>query len=186
MEPPFRTIPPTATPVSLTEVKAHCRVGETDDDAALTALLNAATDHLDGPDGLAGKCMVAQTWCQRLSAFGDCMRLTVEPVASVTSITYFDADNVQQTLSTSVYELSRDRRGHYISLKPDQSWPTTYSRKDAVSITFVAGDAVENVPDSLKAAVLMLVSHWDDNRDGGSEIPNSVRYLVGLRREMFV
>lgn len=186
MEPPFRTVPPATTPVSLTEVKAHCRVGDTDDDAVLTALLNAATDHLDGPDGLVGKCMVSQTWCQRLSAFGDRMRLTVGPVASVASITYYDADNVQQTLSTSVYQLSRDRCGHYVSLKSDQTWPTTYKRDDAVSVTFVAGVAADDVPDSLKAAVLMLVSHWDDNRDGSTEIPSSVKYLVGLRREMFV
>lgn len=186
MEPAFRTVPPAETPVSLTEVKAHCRVTEGDDDAVLSALLAAATDYLDGPHGLLGKCMVTQTWRQRLEEFADCIRLTVGPVASVTSINYYDADNAEQTLSATVYELSRDTLGAYITLKTDQSWPTIYDRKDAVTITFVAGVAAADVPDTLKTAVLMLVSHWDENRDGGSEIPNSVRHLVGIRREMFV
>lgn len=186
MEPAFRTVAPTDTPVSLAEVKAHCRVGENDDDAVLTGLLAAATDYLDGPYGLIGKCMVTQTWCQRLEEFDDCIRLTVGPVASVSSITYYDADNEQQTLSTSVYEMNRDTLGAYISLKPNQAWPAIYARKDAISITFVAGVAAADVPDTLKTAVLMIVSHWDENRDGGSEIPNSVRHLVGIRREMFV
>jgi len=186
MEPAFRTVAPTDTPVSLTEVKAHCRVTDNDDDAVFTALLATATDYLDGPYGLIGKCMVTQTWCQRLEEFDDCIRLTVGPVASVTSITYYDADNAQQTLATSVYELNRDTLGSYITLKPDQTWPTIYNRNDAVAITFVAGVAAADVPDTLKTAVLMLVSHWDENRDGGSEIPNSVRHLVGIRREMFV
>lgn len=186
MQPAFRTIAPAETPVTLTEIKAHCRVLESDDDAVLTALLAAATDYLDGPQGLIGKCMVQQTWCQKLEEFSDEIRLTVGPVASVTEIKYFDADNAEQTLSASVYELDGDSVGAFIRLKTDQTWPTIYDRKDAISITFVAGVAASDVPDSLKAAVLMLVSHWDENRDGGSEIPNSVRHLVGIRREMFV
>ncbi len=186
MEPAFRTVAPAETPVTLAEVKAHCRVGENDDDAVLSGLLAAATDYIDGPQGLLGKCMVTQTWVQKLEDFADCVRLTVAPVASVSTITYYDADNAEQTLSATVYELRRDTLGAYVALKSDQSWPTIYDRKDAVTITFFAGVAAADVPDTLKTAVLMLVSHWDENRDGGSEIPNSVRHLVGIRREMFV
>lgn len=186
MRPPFRTIPPAEPPVSLTEVKAHCRVDHTDDDVELAALLAAATDHLDGPHGMLGNCMVQQTWCQRLAFFDGCVRLTVGPVASVTSIIFWDADNTQQTLSSSVYALHHDVRGAYVSLNAGHAWPDTYSREDAVSIAFVAGVAAADVPASLKAAVLMLVAHWYENREGGGEIPNSVRHLVGLRREVFV
>lgn len=186
MDLPFRTVAPADMPVSLSEVKAHCRVMESDDDAVLTALLHAATDYLDGPNGLIGKCMVEQTWCQRLETFDECIRLSVGPVSSITSIKYFDADNTEQTLSSSVYAVSRDAIGDYISLNPDQTWPTIYARKDAVTITFVAGVPAAEVSTALKTAVLMLVSHWDDNRDGSGEIPDSVRHLVGLRRAMFV
>lgn len=187
---PVRTTPPGATPVSLTEVKAHCRVDDTDSDAVLTVLLNAAVNHLDGWTGILGRAMVTQSWRQDYGAFGR-LRLPLGPVASITSITYYDGDNAQQTLADSVYVLRTDSLGAYVELKPDQSWPSAYSRTDAVSVTYVAGTEAADVPAALKAAILLMVSHWNENREAVSEgarmeVPMSANALIGPYRTVVI
>lgn len=186
---PVRTSAPATTPVSLTEVKAHCRVDGTDSDAVLTILLNAAVDHLDGWTGILGRALVTQTWRQDYCAFFTPLRLAVGPVASVTSVTYYDADNVQQTLADTVYALRYDALGAHIDLKVDQVWPGIYARADAISVTYVAGTAAADVPASIKAAILLLVSHWNENREAVtegamSELPLGVDRLIGTHRRI--
>lgn len=173
---------PAELPVSIDEVKAHCRVDGSDDDAVLTALIKAAVSHLDGWTGILGRCLVTQTWRQDFADFG-CMRLPLAPVASITSVTYYDAANAQQTLNSSVYELRTDHQGPYVGAKPDQDWPSVYSREDAVSVTFVAGADASDVPPAIKTAIYLLVSHWNENREAVSagsmaEVPHGVRALL--------
>lgn len=186
---PVRTVAPATTPVSLSDVKAHCRVSHNDDDTVLTSLLNAAVGYLDGWHGVLGRCLVTQTWRQDFAGFSSCMRLPLGPVASITSITYYDADNVQQTLSAGVYGLFTDERGSYAGLKPGQSWPSVYSRADAVSVTFVAGSAAADVPAPIKAAIMLLVGHWNENREAVtagsmSELPLAVNALISPHRRV--
>ncbi|EAQ34477.1 hypothetical protein NB311A_12067 [Nitrobacter sp. Nb-311A] len=164
---PVRVTPPDITPVSLTDVKAQLHVDHPDDDAMIGALLTAATEHFDGWTGILGRCLVEQTWRQDFGCFSDCLRLPLAPVLSVDSITYFDGENAQQTLDTSVYALFSDARGPYVGLKPDQSWPGSYSRRDAVSVTFKAGYATtpaegetpaqSTVPEPIKLAIILQV-----------------------------
>lgn len=188
MLPPVLITPPSDTPVSLSEVKGHCRVDHNDDDTVLTSLLNAAVAYLDGWSGVLGRCLVTQTWRQDFEAFG-ILRLPLGPVASITSVTYFDTDNVQQALSADVYTHLAGPLGDYITLKPDQSWPSAYGRPDAVSVTYVAGSAVEDVPASVKAAILLLVAHWYENREAAaagamSELPMAVSALISPHRRI--
>ena len=155
---PVRTVAPESTPVSLAEVKEHCRVDGTDSDPVLTALLNAAVSHLDGWTGILGRALVTQTWRQDFCGFTGQLRLPLWPVASVTSVSYYDADNaLVAALSSDVWVLRHDSLGAYVELKPDQSWPSSYSRPDAVSVTFVAGTDAASVPAALKVAIIFRV-----------------------------
>lgn len=164
---PIRVTPPDITPVSLADVKAQLRVDHTDDDAMIGALLMAATERFDGWTGILGRCLVEQTWRQELACFSGCLRLPLAPALSVDSITYFDGENAQQTLDASVYALFSDSRSPYVGLKPDQSWPGSYSRRDAISVTFKAGyetipaqgetPAQSSVPEPIKLAIILQV-----------------------------
>lgn len=183
---PVRTVAPVETPVSLTEVKAHCRVDGTDSDPVLKALLEAAVDHLDGYTGILGRALVTQTWRQDFASF-DCLRLVVGPVDSITNITYFDADNASQTLSTDVFALRKNEIGAYVDLKADQDWPGVYARPDAVSVTYVSGSEASDAPAAIKAAIMLLVSHWNENREAVSEnamteLPMAVNALIAPYR----
>ena len=59
---PVQSAAPAALPLTLDEVKAHCRVDSADDDAILTSLIHAATGHFDGWTGTLGRCLVTQDW----------------------------------------------------------------------------------------------------------------------------
>ena len=164
---PIRVTPPDITPVSLADVKAHLRVDHTEDDAMIGALLTAATERVAGWSGILGRCLVELTWQQDFSCFADCLRLPLAPALSVDSSTYFDGENAQQTLDASVYALFSDSRSPYVGLKPDQSWPGSYSRRDAISVTFKAGYATtpesgelpaqSAVPEPIKLAIILQV-----------------------------
>jgi uncharacterized phiE125 gp8 family phage protein len=154
---PIRTVAPATTPVTLSEIRAHCRVDGTDSDAVLSALLAGAVDYLDGYSGILGRALVTQTWRQDFAGFDTCLRLALRPVASIASVTYYDADGVSQTLAAPTYALRSDALGAYVALGHGQSWPSVTSRDDAVSVTYIAGTPSADVPAAIKAAIVLRV-----------------------------
>lgn len=166
---PIRTVAPETAPVSLTETKAHLRVDFDDDDTLITSLIDAATAHVDGWTGVLGRALVMQTWRQDFCCFRPRLRLPLAPASSITSTTYYDGDNVQQTLSADIYQLLTDARGPFVTPKPDQIWPGSYDREDAVSVTYVAGygDA-DAVPAPIRAAILLIIGHLYENREAST------------------
>lgn len=192
---PVRTVAPAVMPVSLAEAKAHCRVDTADDDALLTGLIGAAVSHLDGYGGILGRAIMAQTWAQDFDGFGtDGLRLPVGDLISVTSIAYHDTANQMQTLANSVYTAFSDERGPFVTLRPDQAWPLTYGRVDAVRVTWVAGfgAAADDVPAAIRHAILMIVGHWYENRETSivgapvAPLPLAVDALIAPYRQVYV
>ncbi|WP_310419720.1 head-tail connector protein [Mycoplana sp. BE70] len=186
---PVRTSAPASTPVSLVEAKASLRVDFSDDDDLITSLIAAAVNHFDGWSGTLGRALVTQSWRQDFGRLG-VMRLPVGPVASIAKIEYFDGDNVVQTVADTVYTLRTDAVGSYVDLAPDQAWPTTHTRPDAVSVTYVAGTAAADVPAAIKTALLLMVGHFYANREAvgeaRSELPFGVHALVAPYRRVGV
>ncbi|MFC4625432.1 head-tail connector protein, partial [Daeguia caeni] len=145
---PVRIVAPANMPVSLSEAKAHLRVDHDDQDDLIIAQIRAATAWLDGWSGILGRALVTQTWRQDFVGFADHLPLPLAPVTAIDSVSYFDGDNVQQTLDTGVYDLFADARGAYVTRRSGQSWPATFRRADAVSIIFTAGyGAAADVPE---------------------------------------
>ena len=169
---------PTEPPVSLAEAKAHLRVDFTDDDTLISALIDAATAHVDGYTGILARALVTQTWRQDFCDWpGDrVLRLPLAPVASVESVKYFDAANVETTVAESGnYALLEDARGPYIKFTSDFAAPALYDeRDDRIRVTFVAGYGdPSDVPAAIRAAVLLIVGDLYKNRDAGETAPNA-------------
>lgn len=169
MHAPVLISAPATFPVLLDDAKAHLRVDHEDDDDLIEGLIAAATEHLDGYTGVLGRALVTQTWRQDFCGFSARMGLPLRPVSSIASVTYFDGDNATQALGSTVYGLFADAAGAYVALTPDQAWPSTRSRRDAVSVTYVAGVADTAVPAPIKQAILLMVGHWYANREAVSE-----------------
>ena len=184
--PPTRTVAPTISPVSLAELKLHVRVDQADDDAILEAMLNAATAFVENRTGLR---LAQQTWTQSFSGLADRLYLTGAPVSSVSSISYYDTANAAQTLTSSLYRLVAGWDGVYVEQDSDSTYPETYTRADAVTVTFVAGfgTTAGSIPDDLRQAVKLIVGHWYETREDAMPmeqrpIPNGAAALMAAHR----
>lgn len=172
--------------LTLAEAKAHLRVDHSDEDAYIQTLITAAVSYFDGYSGRLGRCILEQTWRVDFDAFSDEMRLPIGDLIAVSSMTYYDANNAQQTLASTVYQALSDGLGTYISLKPGQVWPAAYARQDAVRVTWTAGfgATAATVPPAIKHAALLLIGHWYENRatvnvgNINSELPFTVEALL--------
>ena len=155
---PIRTVLVSETgsePVTLAQAKAQLSIASSDDahDTKLTRLITAARQKYEYDTHTR---LLAATFDQIYDGFYNRMRLSERPVDSVTSITYYNANNSQQTLSTDVYAFDESLRE--IRLKPDQSFPDSKDRWDAVTIRYVTG--YSTVPETARHAMLLLIAHW--------------------------
>ena len=181
-----RTVDPDAW-ITLAECKANMRVDSSDEDDFITALASSACGAVQAR---VGKALGAQTWS--LSLYGlssDAMlRLPVFPATAISSIAYYDSDDVEQSLSVSDFYLFGDSDGAYVKPKDGTSWPDTMDRPDAVTVTFTAGMTPTQ---TMKQAALLLVAHWYSNRAATTEeqlrdIPEGVDALISLDRKGWV
>lgn len=156
--------PPVAEPVTLAEAKKQLELASSDTahDAHLALLIQAAREQWEAD---TDSCCLSQTWKVYAEEFDDDeIYLPKRPIQSVTHVKYYDASNVQQTLSTSVYSL--DDAARAVRLDSLQVWPAVYDRFDAITITFVAGyTSAAAVPAIHKQAILLLVGKYFENRD---------------------
>lgn len=182
-----RTAAPSVLPVSLSEAKANMRVDGTAEDALIAALIAAACATVQE---MTGRAIGEQTWRLDLPEQNASARVQIPlvPVGSVSSITYFDADDTQQSATVSDFYVFKDDFAAQIMPKSGSSWPATIMRDDAISVTFVAGSTT--APEGLKQAVLLLVAHWFENRcttaeKRMSEIPYAVEFLTNQHRALW-
>lgn len=177
-------VTPAASPlVTIAEARAWCRVTGTAHDARLQPMLDAAIVRVE--DEL-GKAIGPQTWLLAIDRFSDRIDLPRGPVASITSITYLDADLVEQTLASSVYTLDLISDPQGIVRNDEASWPEVGARVNAVEITFVTGyesDSRETA--AIKAAILALVGHWFDDGMIGA-MPAGVRQTLSPYRRIVI
>jgi uncharacterized phiE125 gp8 family phage protein len=186
---------PAVQPVSIDEAKVHLRVTPdvTEDDALIEGLIKAATGHLDGWVGILGRCLVNQEWRSSFCGWPACRTLRLPfPDVSAAAVAYFDEDNVEQSVSDGLVSILHDARSSVVRLSDDFAMPSLYGdRADAVRVTFTAGygAAADDVPAPIRAAILLLVSHWFHNREAAgdsalSELPLGVSALVAPYRRV--
>lgn len=170
---PVLITPPTSLPASVPEARGQARVDTTSEDDVLLRLLTAATDHVDGWNGVLGRCLEAQSWEIGLPRFpaGPVIVLPLGPVDSVTSIVYLDEAEAEQTLAVSVYEVDANPVEARIVLADGERWPATAETVNAVRVRWVAGTGT---PPAIKQAILELVAYWYDHREGQGAIPDGI------------
>ena len=181
---------PSGAPITLTEAKAHLRVDHSHDDTLIGALINAATQHLDGRRGYLGRCLLSQGWEYRVHAFPQCgvIELPLPPLHSVGSVKYIDDAGAEQTLATDQYVVDTETYNGQIRRAYNVVWPFVRLEDYAVRVTFTAGfgDAA-NVPQPIKTAMQLIIGHLYEHREevaegGLTEIPSGVRWLLGPYR----
>lgn len=184
---------PTVEPVTSTEAKAHLRVTTTDDDTYITTLISVARKHVET---ITNRALINQTWDYFLDDFPTKDRIVIplSKLSSVTSVKYTDSDNAQTAFASGSYIVDTNTDPGQIVLAYGESWPSYTPRPiNAVEIRFVAGygAAASAVPEGIKQAILLLISHWYENREpvniGNivSVIPETVNALLWPYRVIY-
>jgi hypothetical protein len=193
------TVAPAVEPVTLALAKQHLRVDFTDDDVLITGLITAARQwaevycrraffdqtivlSLDAfplflynngtipPSQMRGYPYYASYWDPLA------IRLPRPSTVSIASITYIDQTNTVQTLSTSAYYCDTTSEPARIVPTPANTWPTTQVYlPGSVQVTYTAGTygdgvTVNTCPQTIVAAMLLMIGHLYENRQTVSEL----------------
>jgi uncharacterized phiE125 gp8 family phage protein len=154
--------PPTTEPVTLSSIKASLGIAQSDSthDERLAELIRQARDQWES-DTDSVTCFTS--FRLRTGYIHDGLRLPKSPINAITSITYFDGNNTQQTLSSSLYELhvNEIRYAYQVTL------PAYADRWDAWTINYRCGYSQDGnlVPAVAKHAIRLLASYSFENPD---------------------
>ena len=181
---------PAITPIALGEVKAQLRVEHSDDDVMIHRLIAVAVAYTD-VRGALGQAMITQKWAQWMGPNPQQkVALVLGPVQSVTAIKYYDVDGVLQTDTLANYQTFGTDFTSTVGPKDGFSWPATQNRSDAIRIEYEIGfgNAISDVPQSIRHALMLLIGHWYDNRENeligtiSKSIPFGFEELININR----
>jgi uncharacterized phiE125 gp8 family phage protein len=164
--------------ISLVDMKEFLRVDHTDEDTTISEIITSAAIAVQD---YTGRVFVSTTYTLNLDYFHN-TEIPAE-IGSVTSVTYYDSANAQQTLDASKYYYDASREPARIAfLDP----PSTFDdRFNAVTIT--GGMGKQAIP-PIKHAIKMLAAHYYENRRAvivgvkASKIPLGIEAILNPYR----
>ena len=154
------------TDVATFSVDVNINLGDTTEDAYLNALITTARKYCEG---YQNRAYITQTWEMSFDYWfdNDVIAIPKGNLQSITSIIYKDYAGTNTTISATDYVVST--RGVLGCVCPayNKSWVTfTAYPLDAIVIKFVCGygATASTVPETVKQAMYLLISHWYENR----------------------
>jgi uncharacterized phiE125 gp8 family phage protein len=171
---------PAVEPVTVATAKSHARIATTADDVLLDTLIRTARAQIEA---LIGAALINQVWrLLRPWPRDNEILLPLRPTQSVTEVR---AVGTATALPTSAWSLliAEDGEGS-VRIAGD------VTRAASLTVTFAAGygATAESVPAPLRQAILLLTTHWYDNRDltkgGVAHMPDEIASLVAPYRRV--
>lgn len=184
--------PPVNTALTTDEAKLHLRL-EADDssmDAEIAGIIAAATAMLEADTGLA---LIQRTVTLFIDGFSKGVALPVWPVQSVSAVRFEDIEGAEVVVDAEDYDLSKSGKPKCLIFKDDILSLNVSETPGSIEIDIVIGfgAAATDVPADLKAALKLLLSHFDMNREAVSqgvrlkELPLGVDRLISPHRVHF-
>ncbi|MBT2242681.1 hypothetical protein JQK15_03945 [Sphingobium sp. BHU LFT2] len=170
-------VPPSPI-VSWEEAKAHLKLDDDAEKVTVEAMVAAATEHLDGPDGYLNRALGLQTLEMFLPAFGvTSIAVPLPPAVDIVSVEYLDYVGETAILDADEIELT----GNLLRPAWPHGWPSAQWRGndgETVRIRYRAGYAVNpdadpivsSVPAPIKAAILLMVGDLHRFRGTASDM----------------
>ena len=160
----IRTVEPTDLPVTVDYVQQQViRVADTTaEQDYVDQCIRAATQDAEL---WTHRALQPQTWQQVLSGFPPSGRIVVQrpPLISIISLQYYDEDNTLQSLAVSPPAFQTIPSGAFAKAEirplPGETFPSTYRRRDAVTVTFRAGYEDEDAGEFelIKVGICLMV-----------------------------
>lgn len=192
---PVVIIPPTAPPVSLTDMKLHLRQDETADDSMIEALTTAATQYVEKVTGLA---LVDQTLELRLDGYPVSRFIQLRgPLLQTLSFKYTDEDGDLQDVDADLYLTESSLKNVAPRIVPayNATWPYSIPVSDSLRIQWRAGfvdrtgsptESMTQIPGPLLSAVKLHVeAHYDRDERTFKMLMDAVESLLGPYRVAF-
>lgn len=156
--------PRTGLPLTLNGVKDYLQETEVDNDALINLLIASATDWIERR---TGRVLMSATYEEQLTVWPACnlVRFRWNPVQSVSSVKYVDANGDDQTVLSTNYATWIKNDIMVISFNDDYTLPITGTDPVSWKIRYVAGyNPPDTVPDPIKHAMLLRIRKAYDNR----------------------
>jgi uncharacterized phiE125 gp8 family phage protein len=178
---------PAAPLVALEDAQVHLRAENPEENSLIESLVAAATTQAEA---FCRRRFVTQKWRLTLDAFpSGGIILPYPPLASVESVRYLDQEGVLQTVPGADYAVRTSEIPGEVVPAYGKDWPSARAVEDAVRVEFTCGyGAPENVPEGIRAAVLLLVGTFYANRESvvtgtiATPLPQSAEWLLGPHR----
>lgn len=206
--------PPGAQPLSLDEAKAQLDLqGIGDFDLQIGALIAAATGYVEK---YTGRALITRRYHgfldhwprrdrmshDRWDMGGDGVwsdpghhllkreiEIPMPPLISVESLTVYDDDDVATVVDPAIYFTDTGSTVGRIVLRRCETWPCASRTANAIEVAWTCGygEAGADVDEPIRHAMLLLVSHWFqnrdavvgvDNRDSSTQLPLGVPELL--------
>lgn len=152
-------------------------------ESTLKDYIDVAVDYIEK---VTRRSVLSQKWRIVLESFPeeDYISLSNGPVISVDTFTTINSSNVSDTTFAD-YAVDGDR----LFLNDGFSWPTDLRARSSIKIDYTTGYAsVSKVPPTIIQAIVLLVAHWDTNREpvgcvSKEETKYMVDSLIGVSRK---
>ncbi len=182
---------PSSEPVLLSDIKAHLRVTDSEEDTLIAGLITAARVHIEH---LLSRALITQSWSYFLDTWpaDDTVVLPLNPVQSIGSIQIYDADDSTTLLSQGDYypDLAADPARIIWLGKALRPAPGRVANGIEVQFSAGYGDLADDVPEPLRQAIRLLVTHWYERREPvevgeqPAQVPMMIASLLSPYRNM--
>lgn len=161
--------------IDVSEAKERLRITDDISDADLLKQITRCRIQVERD---TRRSFVAHTYDFAYDCFPDCRYIRFAgytPLVSVTHLKYIDQDGTLTTWATSNYEVDEARDTIWLAYNVD--WPAIRDIQNAVQIRAVFGHvSTDEEREVAKAALLMLLGHWNLNREAG--IPDGYGSII--------
>lgn len=164
-----------ADPVTLAEARIHLRLPtsiDTDEQDEITRIISVATEYAESYTNRLWTTGSRSEFFDAFPVSSDRSKLglylpSAKGGITITSVTYYDTDYVQQTLASNLYRLVGAQDRAYLFPAFGELWPTDLANEAKhIEITYSIDGSV-SVPASVKQAILLLVGALYEYREDG-------------------
>lgn len=162
-------VTPNAGEVVVTaDVKAHLRIDHSTEDTLIAALMAAAVNEIDSPNGWLGRSLLSRTLRLTLDAPPpDVLYLPGPPVTAINSVKYRDEDDAFVTIDSADYlsDLTAEPALLWIG---EDGWPSGMQQgPDCLRVEYVAGYAsAAAIPKAVRQWLLIRAAELYRDREG--------------------